>query len=193
MLWGGGGGGGHALWESEQVDCSRQKKGNTSISWNLLQYTSDLMPSDMLIAHTRTKSLRITLQQWGLSTKSVVQNLDHWTTMSNLSGTGPYLGYWLMAAHIPGVFNVEADEEPRSNESKIGWKLDSEAFKYVGGIEIWARQICLHHELTLNDQDLLPTGKTQRQKPLMHFPYNGHQKFYASPTPFLVWVGCYSK
>ena len=38
---------------------------------------------------------------------------------------------WLSAAHIPGVLNVEADEESRKNESKIEWKLNSEDFSYV--------------------------------------------------------------
>ena len=31
---------------------------------------------------------------------------------------------WLSAAHIPGKFNVEADEESRKTESRLEWKLN---------------------------------------------------------------------
>ena len=40
---------------------------------------------------------------------------------------------WLTAAHIPGILNIEADEESRSNEVKTEWKLDPSAFAYVLG------------------------------------------------------------
>ena len=38
---------------------------------------------------------------------------------------------WLIAAHNPGVLNVDADEESRANESKTEWKLDTGTFNYI--------------------------------------------------------------
>ncbi len=38
---------------------------------------------------------------------------------------------WLSASHIPGVLNVEADEESRSNETRLEWKLDESLFYEV--------------------------------------------------------------
>jgi hypothetical protein len=38
---------------------------------------------------------------------------------------------WLSASHIPGILNVEADEESRSNDSTLEWKLDESLFRNI--------------------------------------------------------------
>ena len=55
---------------------------------------------------------------------------------------------WLTASHIPGILNVEADEESRKNETKTEWKLNSEVFNslshslhFVPTIDLFASRI----------------------------------------------------
>ena len=38
---------------------------------------------------------------------------------------------WLTATHIPGILNVEADEEFRKTETTNEWMLDREVFKIL--------------------------------------------------------------
>ena len=38
---------------------------------------------------------------------------------------------WITACHIPGVLNVEADEESRSSESKTEWMLNKDVFNMI--------------------------------------------------------------
>ena len=38
---------------------------------------------------------------------------------------------WISASHIPGILNVEADEESRKNDSKMEWKLNTNEFNYI--------------------------------------------------------------
>ena len=52
----------------------------------------------------------------------IVQQVGQWALDRN---------NWLIAAHIPGVLNVEADEESRKNETKTVWMLDPLAFDYI--------------------------------------------------------------
>ena len=40
-------------------------------------------------------------------------------------------GIWLTAGHIPGILNVEADEESRKNEIKTEWKLNVKTFNKI--------------------------------------------------------------
>ena len=190
--------GGHAVWESEQVDCSQQKKGNTSISWKLVEkpgtestwlFGENLKERKALCSNVSNKHIKVLTDNTSAvgainnmgSSKSrslnyYVKLIWDWTISR---------GNWLMAAHIPGVFNVEADEESRSNESKIEWKLDSEAFKYVmeelkfePDIDLFASRI--------NTQ--LPRFAAYRPDPeaetINAFSIQWtNLKFYASPPP----------
>ena len=38
---------------------------------------------------------------------------------------------WITASHIPGILNIEADEESRKNETKTEWRLNPDAFEYI--------------------------------------------------------------
>ena len=38
---------------------------------------------------------------------------------------------WITASHIPGVLNVEADEESRKSESRTEWKLHENVFQHI--------------------------------------------------------------
>ena len=38
---------------------------------------------------------------------------------------------WLTATNIPGILNVEADEESRKTETRTEWMLDREVFKMI--------------------------------------------------------------
>ena len=40
-------------------------------------------------------------------------------------------GNWLTSSHIPGILNVEADEESRKSESKTEWKLNKNDFHFI--------------------------------------------------------------
>ena len=59
-----------------------------------------------------------------------------------------YRDIWLIASHIPGVLNVEADFESRRNETQLEWKLNerilSEIIDYFGftpNIDLFASRI----------------------------------------------------
>ena len=38
---------------------------------------------------------------------------------------------WITTSHIPGVLNVEADEESRKSESRTEWKLHENVFQHI--------------------------------------------------------------
>ena len=41
---------------------------------------------------------------------------------------------WLLATHIPGILNVEADRESRDCETRTEWVLNKGIFNYVIGV-----------------------------------------------------------
>ena len=49
----------------------------------------------------------------------ITTDIWEWTRVTN---------NWLIASHIPGVFNEEADIESRKNEFRLEWKLDKNVF-----------------------------------------------------------------
>ena len=38
---------------------------------------------------------------------------------------------WITASHIPGILNIEADEESRKNDTRTEWRLNPDAFEYI--------------------------------------------------------------